>query len=340
MKNSKSIMAIIAIAILATTVAVVSCKKDNQKDLMTNNQTRLSEKASMRQIDDMCAYLREFKQKMLESTGEETLNLEDAAWHLACLANLEHCNINVKFDDVRFDTVYMQVNVTEGGILMSDLRTVYEQMWPAIEKFQKDLGLDHQNLRFVNMSISESGQAGISMMTTFFSAEKLDHLWYFPSYSSADSICDYYFNSGLMYVWNTGAISNLRAALNILESHYQSHYPGMMCYFPTRSHDFYYYSWTDPYGSPFYNNSRLFAYNYGNFDSTYYLSANEMCYCLDSYLGMGIDYLSAYPGIYDEELPVSWSIAGNNDTQRKMLYHTLTVQYGRPSKIVPGPDPD
>lgn len=335
-----SVLAIVVMAILATTVAVVSCKKDNSKDIIMNDGTQLSEKASMRQIDDMAAYLKDFKQKMLESKSSETLNLEDAAWHLACLANLEHCNINVEFDDIRFDTVYMQVNVSEDGILMSDLRMAYEQMWPTIEKFQKGLGLDHQNLRFVNMSITESGLAGISMMTTFFSAEKLDHLWYFPSSSYADSICDYFFDSGLMYVWNTGAISNLTAALNTLESHYQSPYPGMMCYFPTRSYVFNANSWTDPYGSPFYNNSRLFAYYYGNLNPTYYLTADEMCYCLDSYIGMAYSYLSSYPGIYDEELPVGWSISGTNNTQRKMLYHTLTVQYGRPSKIVPGPDPN
>ena len=338
--KKKSLFITLTVVIVATAVAFVSCKKDNQ-NVMLNTPTRMSEKASMRHINDMCAYLREFKQKMMESTGEESLNLEDAAWHLACLANLEHCNINVEFDDVRFDTVYMQVNVTEDGIQMSDLRTAYEQMWPAIEKFQNNLGLDQQNLRFVNMSIDKNGRAGISMMTTFFSAEKLDHLWYFPSYNYADSICDYYFEVGLQYEWNTAAINWLTTVLNILESHYQSSIPGAICYFPTRYFDFNYYSWTDPYGSSFYGDSRLFAYYYGNDpDSNYYLTKDEMCYCLDSYIGMGYDYLSSNPGDYENELPVGWRIEGIRNRESKLLYHKLTVQYGRPSIVTPGPDPE
>ena len=337
MKKSKAIIAITALAILATAVAVVSCKKDEQQD-MSYSSSHLSATSNMRHIDDMGSYLKNFRKKMLESNGNETLSLEEAAWHLACMANIEHCNINVEFDDVRFDTVCMQVNVTDGGILMTDLRTVYEQMWPAIQRFQKGLNLDNQNLRFVNMSIFDDGNVEITMMTTSFSAERLDHLWYFQNSNYADSICNQYYEEGLLYQWNNAAISHLTTALNIIGGHYQNT-PDLYCYIPTRSFVFNYNYWYDPYGSPFYNNSRLFTYYDGQTPKpNYYLDADEMCYCLDSYVGMGKSYIVQNPYVQDER-PVSWLITPLTPMQN-LICHSLTVQYGQFSNGYPGPNPN
>lgn len=336
MKKSNSIIAILGLAILATAVAFMSCKKDEQKD-MSYSPSNLSTISKTRQMDNIGTYLKEFRKRMLESNGNELLGLEDAAWHLACMANIEHCNINVEFDEVRFDTICMQVNVTDGGVLMTDMRTVYEQMWPAIQRFQKGLNLDNQNLRFINMSISDNGKVKISMMTTSFSAERLDHFWYFQNSDATDSICSQYFEDGLMYQWNTAAISHLSTALNAVGGHYQNT-PDLYCYIPTRSYVFNYDSWIDPYGSPFYLNSRLFAYYEETSNPTSYLDFDKMCYCLDSYIGMGKSYIIQNPGVQDEK-PVSWAITPIN-TARYVIFHKLTVQYGQFSNGYPGPSPD
>jgi len=336
MKRFNSIIAIIGLAIVATAVAFVSCKKDDQKNISCR-QSCLSVKSSMSQIDDIGAYLKDFRKKMMDGDGNELLTLDDAAWRLACMANIEHCNINVEFNDVRFDTICILANVIDDGILVKDLRPVYEQMWPAIQKFQKSLNLNNQNLRFVNMSISNNGNVEISMMTTFFSEEKLDHFWHFPNSDYADSICNQYFEEGMLYQWNNAAISYLTTAINAVGGHYQNT-PDLYCYIPTRSFVFNYDSWIDPYGSPFYINSKLFAYYDEIPNPIYYLNSDDMCYCLDSYVGMGKSYIIQNPGVQDEK-PVSWSITPIN-TARYVIYHTLTVQYGQFSNGYPGPSPD
>ena len=76
MKN-KSVLAIIAMAILATTVAVVSCKKE--KHVQISNK----EEQSSLCFDNMDEYLISFKKKLISAQkGSETLalNKPSATW--------------------------------------------------------------------------------------------------------------------------------------------------------------------------------------------------------------------------------------------------------------------
>ena len=341
MKTKKLFISIFVMAVVAfTLVTVVSCKKDNQNALLGNNN-ETSKSFDMRQIDDMGAYLKDFKHKMLESKDGEALSLEDAAWHLASLANYEHCNINVHFDDVRFDTIYMQVNVTGGNVLMDDLCVAYEQMWPAIKKFQNSLGLDNQNLRFVNMSIADDGNAKIALMTTSCN-ELRDHLWYFSNATTLDSVCNCYYGQNSVYQWNTYATSNLTNVINIFEgNHYTD--PQSSCYIPTRFYVFNYNFWIDQYNqTPFYYNSRLFAkYSLNDpYSFSCYLNFSQMSYCTDSYLGMGIQYLNDNYYV-DDEYPISWSVSADytqSSTPTYYIYHhKLMVQYGQLCIVDPNP---
>ena len=343
MKKHLSLAIFVMAVATIVSVALVSCKKDNENALLgKNNET--SKSFDMRQIDDMSAYLKNFRQKMLEGKDCETLNLEDAAWHLASLMNYEHCNINVHFDDVRFDTLDMQINVTDGCVLMSDLREAYEQTWPIIKKFQDGLGLDNQNLRFVNMFISEDGNASIIMMTTFFSEEKDldDHLWYFPNENYLDSIYDYYFDEYASYLWNYGAVRKLTTVINVIEGNrYDPSHPQSSNYTPTRIYTFYYNYWIDPYGSPFYYNSRLFSHFYNTIGiPDYYLDQDAMRYCLDSYSGLAYQWLNDNPSGIDGECPVYWAVIPEAIINSNIICHKLTVQYGSPNLVGPGPDPN
>ena len=125
MKTSKSIIAIIVLAIMVTAVAFVSCKKDNENALNQKSYS-VQQAVDVRQIEDITSYLKDFKKKMTESKGDEAYNLKDAAWYLASLANLEFCKVNVDYDNVRFDTIEMQVHISDGIMLLDDLNTDYE----------------------------------------------------------------------------------------------------------------------------------------------------------------------------------------------------------------------
>ena len=330
--------------VVATAVAIVSCKKDNENALNTTTLKgyTIQQVADIRQMDDPLTYIKDFKKKLTESKDNEAFELDDAAWHLSCLANLEFCNINVEYDDFQFDTLEMQVNVTDGVILLGDLRTAYEQMCTEIQQFEKGFNHCDQNLYFIKLSIGADGNAKIALMTTFKSDSKYlwNHTWYFTDAMDATIACDTLFCYDSTYAWNTAAVNELTRALNLFEYHEGPiHGSGGIigeCYFPTRYHTFTYLI-TDPYDSDYYNNSRVFAKKNYSDHLDYNLEFFEMCYCLDSYLGLGYDYISAYP----YENPVCWHVTPKSyiNPPQSIHYHELKVDYGQLVTInPPGPN--
>ena len=345
MKKSKLIVAIIIMAIMATTVAVVSCKKDNGNTSTQKGYT-IQQPADIRQMEDPRTYMLDFKKKLTESKDNEAFNIDDAAWHLACLANLDFCNVNVECDDFQFDTIEMQVNVTDGIILLGDLRTAYEQMCTEIRQFKNGFSHCDQNLYYINVSIGAEGNARIALMTSYTVTTKDldDHQWYFSDFEEALSACFEYYDEDSIYTWNTTAARELKRILNLFE-HYDSPTIGpggslVQCYFPTRNHTFDYTNTYDPYSNPYYyrNNSRVFARYVGYPNEYYVLTIMEFCYCLDSYLGLGYDFIE--DNLYANEHPVNWKIFIGQSTYYSMhlYYHQLKVEYGQLISInPPGP---
>ena len=351
MKTGKTLFTVIIMAILATTVAVVSCKKDEGNASNQKGYT-MQQAPDIRQMEDPRSYMIDFKKKLKENKDNEAFNLEDAAWHLACLANLDFCNVNVECDDFQFDTVEMQVNVTDGIILMGDLSTAYEQMCTEIQQFRKGFNHYDQNLYYINVSIGDDGNAKIALMTSFTEASKdyVYHPWYFPDVFTGNDVCEEYLSEDSIFTWNTTAARELTRVLNPFEHHdYEIHLPGglnQIVYFPTRNLTFDYNNTEDPYGSWFYSDSRVWALkDYDNSLYNYELDMLDMCACLDSYLALGFDNITNTQ-YYDEYL-MCWKVNAktyvpdNPNHLPKIHYHELHVEYGRLiTPNPPGPDPN
>lgn len=329
----------------AVSVAVVSCKKDDPKTMLvgTNQSTKVF---APPQIEDMNAYLKDFKQKMKDSKGDETMRIDEAAWHLACLGNMDFCNVNVKYDDFLFDTVAMQVDVEDGSMLLNDIYSAYEQMCTQIQQFKN--GFDHcdQNLYYINVSIDTDGHTKIATMTSFTYGTKYltDHPWYFSDPLTAEIECEEYYSDDSTYYWDRLAASELKRVLNLFDHHENGIAPGgslVICYTPTRQHTFDYTNTYDPYSSGYYyiNESRVFAKRYTDPYPNYVFQLMEMCYCLDSYLGLGYDYID--DNLYPDEHPVNWTIYCISEhtpfSPWYYYYHQLYVEYGKLIPVNPTP---
>lgn len=315
------------LVVAAVSVAVVSCKKETQGNLM-NNKNESVQTFNPREIEDMNAYLKGFKQKMQSATksDNEAFSLEDAAWHLSSLANYEFANANVECDDIRFDTLYAQVNITNGAVLLSDLGTAYEKINSSINKFYNSLTLYNKHFRFINAFISENGEVTIPILTTFSNNSKYitNHCWFFSDEFAAADSCALFFPDSPYPVQTTGT-SELLYMLSMTVSHpyllvsYPMPSSGVYyTYASTKPFDYRYY--TDPYWSPFWNSSRVFSskntYNY-------YLEQDEMCYLYDSYMGLGIEHCPNGQEI------VSWNLAYHQPVSPwNVEYHVFEVIYG------------
>lgn len=314
---------------LATTlsVAVVSCKKETPEAMQQAcNETQTV--FSPENITDMNAYLKGFKKQMQESKGGETMSLEEAAWHLSSLANYDFANANVSYTDVRFDTILGHVNVINGKVSVSDMNVAYVSISSDIAKLEQNLGLDNQHFRFISTDIMDDGTVVMAITTTY---TILDHLWYFDNLFYTDTICYYYFSDDSTYVWNSSAANELIRILSIFESHPigNGSNTSRIYYTQTRENTFYFTENIDPYGSPNFLDSRLLG-GYG------IVPTNVMCYCLDSYLGLGYDYLASNPNPnYPNETIVSWNIDCESQVfppyNPTVPYQNLIVKYGKPN---------
>lgn len=343
MKKSNAIFAILAMVIVTIAVTIVSCKKDDAVAL--SGQSTAKAAFAPPQVDDMNAYLKNFKQKMQSAAkgDDEALSIEEAAWHLSSVANYDFGQINVEFDNVRFDTLYAHVNITNGAVLMSDLGEVYENVHNNIECFFEKLNLQEKHLRFIDAEINEDGFTVISLVTSFKNDSKgwNEHHWFYPPYvadpfsdtTTAYDVCDSCFSEDVDYKWDDFGLTELVRLLNATEHHTLNIFDGtfqpISYYTKTREHTFEYLSNIDPYGSPSNANSRLFGVM-GNFN--YRIPKMDMCYYLDSYLGLGYHFLSEHPvALYINECPAVWTITTANEVfypdYSGTYYHKLKVTY-------------
>lgn len=334
-KSNLFITALLVVA--ATTVAMVSCKKDNQEVLLNNTQSVKAFTPPV--VDDMNAYLKNFKQKMKESQNTknaECLSLEEAAWHLSSLANYDFANANVEFNDIRFDTLYSTVTITGSSVLLSNLAAVYQSICTDIERFYHSIMLDEKHFRFINVSVFESGEVVVSITTTYNRTKTRflnDTCWYLEDVYQAYLFEDSLFNFYPTYPAATLGATELERVLNLTESHPLLS-SGRIYYTPTTDTTFYYRNEIDPFGSPNYLNSRLYAnHNYLNPDIK-----PIMIYLFDSYAGLGYanrpegEDIVQWTVTYDTEKPIPHT----GDKRDKDIHH-LKIQYGQRHEMISEP---
>ena len=322
--------AIYAMAALAMALAMGSCKKNDQNTKFINNNQAVSH-FDPRHITDINAYLGDFKQKMKQSQyakDGETLPLEEAAWHLSSVANYDFANANVEFTDLRYDTLYYQVNVTNGEVALSDINAVYADMADDIDEYYQNLDLEEKHFRFIGASITEDGQVMANMIVSYVYP---DHLWYFDDEFQLALACNEWFDDNTQYVWNTTAAHQLSRACNFYEgkNYFMGGYPPERIYYAfTREVEINHGDYSDPYGSPFHGNSRLFSEE-AEVWAVPTLTSDMMCYALDSYLELPFRY-AQYQANMAEERPVHWKVVSYryNNNKWYVYCHKLKVKFG------------
>lgn len=125
--KKNSVLAIIAMAILATTVAVVSCKKEKLE------QTSNIMEQSVQPSENMDAYLLSFKEKLLSAKkGGELLDLEEARLNLGNLLNFDFDDPNYATNVLHYDTIHVNLTLTDGLVDLSQLAVTYQEAFNQV----------------------------------------------------------------------------------------------------------------------------------------------------------------------------------------------------------------
>lgn len=164
MKNSKSIIAIIALAIVATTVAFVSCKKEKQE------QKSYNEEQSVQCSDNMDEYLISFKKKLLSAQkGEETISLEQAQRDLCNLLNFDFGDANYATNKLQRDTLYVPLSLTGGTVDLAQLAKSYNSAFAMILNTYDKIDIPEKSVLLISCHIKQKAKqdtANISLILT------------------------------------------------------------------------------------------------------------------------------------------------------------------------------
>lgn len=321
--NYKHTTLLAAIVLMGLTI-FASCKKDNETKAPEANNIQCASITHPEQIDDMNAYLEQFKQQLMgDSKGDEMMTVEDANWFLTNLSNYDFGNVVEQFDDIMFDDIYTDVNISNGMVSLADLNDAYKQIFNEIRSYYRNLDLQDKDFRFIKCEIQEDGAVKTHVTVTYGNGEKAFGGFHF----SSEDNCIQLLNPDLTYTPFDVAISEL---VRILSHEYGIDNSYCRIYF-TFDHDI---TWnprnapTDP-NSPFLN-SRLYFTN-GYF---WPLTDEEMAYLVDSYAGLIDDGLTGN-GIVLVSLTIEeWDYSQKEEMAKG---HKLLIGYGNANASIHNP---
>lgn len=131
----------ICVMVLATIVAVVSCKKEKNDQLLNN-----TEQAGV-SADNMDEYLISFKKKLLSAEkGGETISLEQAERDLGNLLNFDFGDANYATDVYQFDTICLKLSTTNDEVELSQLALTYGSAIEEILEVYREVDLPEKSV--------------------------------------------------------------------------------------------------------------------------------------------------------------------------------------------------
>ena len=307
---------LVAVMVVAATVAaiLVGCKKEEKTGTLVE-KTGEAYTFDASQIEDMNTYLFEFKHNMQESKSVELLDLAEAQWHLTALANYDFAYANKEGNSFQIDTIYGSINMTDGKVAMSDLNSFYTQLSENIVSHYHEMTFENKNYRcmyseFLDDNMDNDLQVLTVLVTSYTDPSRL---YFFEN----DSILYQLFPNNTWYSVGNDAIRLLNRYINVYFPVPNGFWTQRL-YFTGIVHKLFVPTDYPDENSPC--GYRMFIHLN---PVPSFLSAAEMRYYLDSYLGLIRSYAPM------GRVPLS------NDTyfdyENGYTFYSMNVTYGYPT---------
>lgn len=159
MKKAFIIIAIVLAT--ATTITIVSCKKDKENE--KSNVSFGKESSTQENMDE---YLLSFKKKLQNATkGSETISFEQARHDLCNLLNFDFGDANYATNEIRFDTLYASFSMTDNVIDLYQLNSVYKTLFEQVVATYKTIDLPDKSIYSIYCTFANSQSEDIVNVT-------------------------------------------------------------------------------------------------------------------------------------------------------------------------------
>lgn len=131
-------------------IAMVSCKKEKQGQMLNNNEQVVL------QVDNMDEYLMAFKKKLLSAEkGGETLTYEQAERDLGNLLNFDFGDANYATDVFHYDTIHLELETANGCVELSQLAVTYNNAIDEILEAYHGVNLPEKSVYAISCDFNE-----------------------------------------------------------------------------------------------------------------------------------------------------------------------------------------
>lgn len=150
MKNRNLFIATLLV-VVATSVAVVSCKKEKHETSSYNTEQ------AVQSADNMDEYLISFKKKLLSAQkGDETISLEQAERDLGNLLNFDFGDANYATDEFHDDTIRLKLNLSNGQVDLSQLAITYNAAVSSIINAYHAIDLPEKSVYAISCNFNDA----------------------------------------------------------------------------------------------------------------------------------------------------------------------------------------
>ncbi|MBQ2187442.1 MAG: hypothetical protein II401_02615 [Bacteroidales bacterium] len=317
MKKYFRFVAIATLVLAAGLITIQSCKKEQRT--LSSTQTVQNLITHPENIEDMDAYLKGFGEKMLNSKDDAMLTIEEASWHLTayqnfCFGDADKNRIGMVYEENEYI-----IPVSNGKVALADLGNLFNISKKDILAFYKSVNQNNKKIMYVLSEIAENGTTKIKTAVSYTEESKYYYFDFEDEWAYRE-FCDSVFPNPNGYTCKDEAPVVLKAKM------YQFG-PSPLCV-PYNQRQYYTnIAQISPISGVFVP-TRIFYCQTCTSNMT--LDSDDMCFYLDSYLGLLVENTP------NGKEPLDCDVVGfyghpESPNMPKPIYHVLYFTYGTPT---------
>ncbi|MBC8319299.1 MAG: hypothetical protein H8E34_01115 [Bacteroidetes bacterium] len=144
--------------VIATSMIIYSCQKEQTGIDKTENQTEQSFKDT--QLEKRIIAFRDkidlIRENPTLKSGSDPMNVDSAVWYIEATSNLTYGDASFETEEFIVDSAFIEVPVTNGQILWADVQAAYDQVIDSLAEHNANIGANEKQLIVADISLKES----------------------------------------------------------------------------------------------------------------------------------------------------------------------------------------
>lgn len=185
--KSKHLFSYFGLAIVvATSLFIYSCQKEQAGIVKSENQTEQSFKDS--QLEKRIISFRDKIDLIRENpslkSGSDPMDVDSAIWYIEATSNLTYGDASFETEEFIVDSAFIEVPVTNGQILWTDVQVAYDQVIDSLSTHNANITANEKQLIVADISLKESDDNTVTLeVTSGFGIDGVseignNHYWY------------------------------------------------------------------------------------------------------------------------------------------------------------------